>query len=179
MNKSIKILMITSLSIIFSVVILNKFFYTNKVVETISNNKENWNSITITEDDNLIYSKINSSSKLKLEKIEYNKLNYSYVGYNGRAINKFGTLDSIGDNIWVGYVNDNLYGITYCKVIIDNEYIKIHNERLNKNCITIEMFKNSNNKITESFNYNLKDNTKEFILDNKKGKTKIDKIKFL
>ena len=179
MNKSIKLLMIIGFSIIFSIVILNKFFYINKGIEVTSNNKENWRSITITEDDNLVYSKINSSSKLKLERIEYNKLNYSYVGYNGRAINKFGTLDSIGDNVWVGYVNDNLYGITYCKILIDDEYIKIHNERLNKNCTTIEMFKNSKNKINESFTYNLKDKIKEFILHDKKGKSKIEEIKFL
>lgn len=178
MKKSIKLLMIIGSFIIFSISILNKFLYADEYIETIAN-KRNWESIIITEYNNLTDSKISSESKLKIEKIDYNKLKYSYEEYSDKPINKFGTLDSISNNTWVGYINDNLYGIMYCKIIIDNEHIKINIERLNKNCTTIEMFRNSKNKVYESFNYNLKDKTKDFISNNKKLKTKIKEIEFL
>ncbi len=175
-NNIIKVLIITILAILFGSCIFNSLIDINNKGINVSSSYDNWNKIKVIETDNTIYSKINYSNSLSLEKREFNKLNYLYKGYNGKAITILGTLDSIGDNIWAGYVNDNLYGISYCKININNKEIIVTYNRLDSNCGSIEYFNKSNEKVTENKVYNIIDKTYTTNLDEKAKTNKISNI---
>lgn len=166
-NNIIKVLITIILAMLFGSCILNLLIDIKNKDINVSNSYGKWSKIKLIENYNDINSEIIYTNSLSLEKVEFNKLNYIYEGYNGREINVVGTLDSVGDNIWAGYVNDNLYGISYCKININNKEILVTNDRLYSNCGSIEYFNKSNEKITENKFYNIINKTYTINLNEK------------
>lgn len=172
-NNITKTLIIIILAILFGSCILNLLIDINNKATKVSGNYTDWNEIKITESNNTAYSKINDPNTLSLEIAKFNKLNYNYKVYDDKVISVIGTLDSIGENIWAGYVNHSLYGISYCKISINNKEIIETRTRLDSNCGSIEYFNKSNEKITENKTYNIVNKT---YTTNLNGKNETNKI---
>lgn len=175
-NNITKTLIIIILAILFGIYILNLLIHVNDKDTSVSGNYNNWNKIKITEFNNNSYSKINDTNLLSLEIVKFNKLNYNYKGYDDKEISVIGTLDSVGENIWAGYVNNSLYGISYCKININNKEIIETRTRLESNCGSIAYFNKSNEKITENKTYNIVNKTYTTNLNEKDKTNKISSI---
>lgn len=113
--------------------------------------------------------------KLELKIKEYNKLDFQYKSYEKESSQSIGSLDSIGDNIWAGYLNDTFYGINYCRIEINKavDNIKITLEKLPSNCGSIEYFNREKNKIKEVKEY---DKEERIIKVNNKDKLSINEF---
>ncbi|MGG7077587.1 hypothetical protein [Clostridium sardiniense] len=175
-NNITKTLIIIILAILFGSCIFNLLIDINNKATKVSGNYNNWNKIKITESNNNTYSKINDTNTLSLEIAKFNKLNYIYKGYDDKVISVIGTLDSVGENVWAGYVNNSLYGISYCKININNKEIIETRTRLDSNCGSIEYFNKSNEKITENKAYNIVNKTYTTNLNEKDETNKISSI---